>query len=68
MIMSEYKVLHQIVWVQDIRNEQHKPESEGIANMSAKDGWHLCETIVTQLNNEELLFTFVMEREVIKTG
>ena len=68
MTMSEYRVLNQIVGVQDIRNEQHKPESEGIANMAAKDGWHLYETIVTKLNNEELLFTFVMEREVIKTG
>ena len=61
--MMEYMTQCLIVNIADYRLDV-QPQPEGPINIAAEEGWKLRETIVTTIGNGELMFTFVMEREV----
>ena len=60
--MKEYLTRSVIVHVNDFRGGTH-PTPEDAINIASEDGWLLRETIITKMREDELLFTFVMERE-----
>lgn len=63
--MKEYRMFNRIVSVRDLRDEEHELEPESIVNSIAEHTWQLRETKITKLNDEELLFTFVVERDYV---
>lgn len=61
--MKEYLTQCVIVHINDFRGEK-RPTPEEAIKSATEDGWLLRETLITKMREDELLFTFVLERDV----